>query len=608
MIIILILLKKLPSLFLLVLISFLIFPSTVKGDTQTSISLTIDLPANPVYEQIAYTLRQTWEDIGINLEIATQEWGTYVAATAGKPPSYQLAVVEYQLSPEPDIYALYHSSGGSNLLGPYNDTTNDQYIETILELDDRTDRSIVMSSWQESFTQNLPMIPIISPEHHYGYSNMESFSPNMPYYAPAIHFDEGKTRYHVSLLDDANLMSPIHAFDANSFLVMDLIYDSLLRYDEDNIIVPDIATSYQVEDEGKTWHFNLRDDIYWHDGVRFNATDVYFSVMAAIDEDGLFGSILSGDWTSIYDPSIIVPSERWIGNITIDSEFEITFKLGRNYAYIPQSFMLPIMPEHILNVTDTDLDGSLTDEDAWFGIFEASNVIGTGPYTLKKSDWLRDSQIRLNLRNVSNTHLPDEIDLNDPINQPHEITWLENPSFAIEEIYFRVISQHTTQVTSFENGELDMVSLLWNFELIDSMKTNGFLIAESTHYNIFSLVINSKDHVFAEENALHLKKAMAYQMDKASMIDTIFYGYAQSCMNPISPINVGYYNTLNPYIYEFNTQKAIDEMAAYGIIIETPTDTDDPTDSSPSEESPFLLMQISFMILIILTIQRKRSL
>ncbi|MHA1910982.1 MAG: ABC transporter substrate-binding protein [Candidatus Kariarchaeaceae archaeon] len=609
---ILTLLKKLPSLFLIVLISFLIIPSPAKGNAQTSISLTVDVPANPVYEQLAYTLKHSWASIGIDLEIATQEWGTYLAGITGRYPSYQLAIIEYQLSPEPDIYSLYHSKGGLNLLGPYNDTLNDQYIEIILGLNDPTERSIVMASWQEQFMQNLPMIPIVSPEHYYAYSSIESFSPNLPFYAPAIEFEAGKTRYYVSMLEDAKMMSPIHALDENSFLVMDLIYDSLIRYDDNNAIVPDLAESYYVEDEGKTWHFSLRDDIYWHDGVRFNASDVYFSAMAAIDEDDLYKSFISGDWASIYDSDIVVPSERWIGNITIDSEFEITFKLGRTYAYIPQTFMMSIIPEHLLNVTDTDLDGSVIDEDAWSGVFDASSVIGTGPYTLKKSDWSRDIQIRLNLRNVSNTHLPGEIALNDPINQPHDISWLDNPSFAIEEVYFRVISQHTTQVTSFETGDLDMVSLLWNFELIESMVDNGFSLVEATHYNIYALLINSNNPVFTEEISLHLKKAMAYQMDKSSMIDTVFYGKAQNCFNPISPINSNYYATLNPYIYEYNTIKAIDEMAAYGIIIDNPNpdtnDTSDTSDTSPSEEAPFFLMQITLSALIILTIlRRKRS-
>ena len=48
---------------------------------------------------------------------------------------------------------------------------------------------------------------------------------------------------------------------------------------------PELATSWSVADDDKTWTVNLRQGVMWHDGTEFTAADVKFTYTAAMAEE-----------------------------------------------------------------------------------------------------------------------------------------------------------------------------------------------------------------------------------------------------------------------------------------------------------------------------------
>jgi len=55
------------------------------------------------------------------------------------------------------------------------------------------------------------------------------------------------------------------------------IYEGLLRYSTDLEPMPQLAESWEVSDDGRTYTFHLREGVTWHDGEAFTAEDVVFS-------------------------------------------------------------------------------------------------------------------------------------------------------------------------------------------------------------------------------------------------------------------------------------------------------------------------------------------
>lgn len=60
--------------------------------------------------------------------------------------------------------------------------------------------------------------------------------------------------------------------------VQNQIYDKLVDLDENLRIVPMLATSWRVEENGKVYVFNLRQGVKFHDGTEFNAEAVKFNL------------------------------------------------------------------------------------------------------------------------------------------------------------------------------------------------------------------------------------------------------------------------------------------------------------------------------------------
>jgi peptide/nickel transport system substrate-binding protein len=65
-------------------------------------------------------------------------------------------------------------------------------------------------------------------------------------------------------------------------LIAPKIYDGLFDYDNDLNMVPALATSVDVSEDGKTVTFTLREGVKWHDGEDFTSEDVAFTVMEVL--------------------------------------------------------------------------------------------------------------------------------------------------------------------------------------------------------------------------------------------------------------------------------------------------------------------------------------
>ncbi|MDR1764702.1 MAG: ABC transporter substrate-binding protein [Lachnospiraceae bacterium] len=60
-------------------------------------------------------------------------------------------------------------------------------------------------------------------------------------------------------------------------------YDTLIKKEEDGSYSPSLATSWEYINDGKDLSFEIRDDVYFHDGTKMTVDDVVFSYNAIIE-------------------------------------------------------------------------------------------------------------------------------------------------------------------------------------------------------------------------------------------------------------------------------------------------------------------------------------
>lgn len=137
-----------------------------------------------------------------------------------------------------------------------------------------------------------------------------------------------------------------------------LVFSSLTQHNDKREIIGDLATSWDISADGKTYTFHLRPNIVWHDGVEFGAQDVVFTLAAIQNPDSR--SPLTASWQGV--------KAEAKGNDTV------IFTLPNPLSSFLDSTSVGILPRHILE----SVDPTALRENSF-----NQRPIGTGPFKIK---------------------------------------------------------------------------------------------------------------------------------------------------------------------------------------------------------------------------------
>lgn len=110
-----------------------------------------------------------------------------------------------------------------------------------------------------------------------------------------------------------------------------LVYSSLLKLTNDLTLAGDLATGYEVSDNGLEYTVHLRDDVMWHDGRPFGADDVVFTIRSIQTPE--YGSPLASSFQGVRVEKV--------------NDTTVSFRLKQPYTPFPTNLTVGIVPKHV---------------------------------------------------------------------------------------------------------------------------------------------------------------------------------------------------------------------------------------------------------------------
>src|SRR3990172_13359530 len=153
-------------------------------------------------------------------------------------------------------------------------------------------------------------------------------------------------------------INPLTSLSGISSLLVDVVFDGLVKIDEDLEARPSLASSWQISDNGLRWTFLLRRDIRFHDGVEFTARDVKFTLDEIVHSKSM--ALYTGGLADL------------IHSVQIRDTYPVEVLLNRPSPSFIYNMGVGILPAHLLQEKGS-LEG--------FGL----HPIGTGPFRF--SQW-----------------------------------------------------------------------------------------------------------------------------------------------------------------------------------------------------------------------------
>lgn len=302
-----------------------------------------------------------------------------------------------------------------------------------------------------------------------------------------------------------------HLYNGEMF-AQNLLYESLVKVEDDGSISPWLAESYEVSEDGKTYVFKLREDVYFTDGAKFNAE------AAKLNFDAILDNYERHSW--IESVSLMKEVENYgKESVEVTGEYELTIHLSKSYYPFLLELGL-IRPLRFIS-PNCFIDGTTKN-----GV---TDYIGTGSYYLSE-------------------HVTDEY----AIFKVNEKYWGDIPD--IEEIIVKVIPDSQSRVMALESGEID---LIYGATMIDSETYDKFSNLSEFETKISEpissrvMMINTQDEILGD---VRLRKALQYATDRETISKSIFLGIEDPAYTLFSS-EVPYADIgLTPY--EYNLEKA----------------------------------------------------
>lgn len=306
-------------------------------------------------------------------------------------------------------------------------------------------------------------------------------------------------------------LGPGNPHDYNSSMVLlDLLYEPLVRYGPEGTIEPALAESWEIAEDGLTWTFNLREDVVFHDGTPLDAEAVRWNLERWVGTD-------QHSW---------LPSATRIVEIETPDDATVVLTLKEPYYPAMQDLTL-VRPVRLLSPKAVDDAG------------EFAEPVGTGPWLIESLDPMHAELVR------------------------NENYWGDTPT--LERIVFEVVLDAQTRMAALLSGEVDVIGGEYlgslSLESMPVLEHNESVeILSSAGVTSFYIVTRYEQPPFDD---VRVRKALNLAIDREGISKTLFNGMADPARG-LYPDNQPHVAFTDMGTYDYDPERASSLLAEAG--------------------------------------------
>ena len=328
-------------------------------------------------------------------------------------------------------------------------------------------------------------------------------------------------------IDDIVNIDPAESFEFSGNDLLNNTYDTLVEFDPADLgpLVPGLATSWSVADDGVTYTFTLRDDVTFHSGNPVTAEDAAFSLQRAVKLNKTPAFILT---------QFGFTPENVEETIKATGDHELTIVVDKPYA---PSFFYSALTAIVASVVDKqevlahEVEGDLGYE--WL----KTHTAGSGAYALR--EW-----------------------------RPNEGYVLEaNPDYwrgapAMKRVFVRHVPEPATQRLLLERGDVDIARKLTPVDIAGIADNADLKVDDELRGLIQYVALNQTKPPLDNPKVI---EAIKYLIDYDGMANSFLKG---SYVVHQSFLPSGFLGAIDdkPYSYDPEKAKALLEESGVGPI------------------------------------------
>jgi peptide/nickel transport system substrate-binding protein len=346
---------------------------------------------------------------------------------------------------------------------------------------------------------------------------------------------------------EALTLDPTFASDGETFRVARQIYDTLVMLAPGTAdIVPGLAETYESDESGTMWTFNLREGVTFHDGTDFNAEavcinfDRWYNLEGVAQDPSMayyWQSMAGGFANNAPDRDDL--GESLYASCDATEELTAVVQLSKPSSKFPSLLVLPAFGMHsptALEQFDANNVSGTADEPTW-PEYALDHPTGTGPFKFEPGSWDRANLTITLVRN--------------------DDYWGE--AATISRLIFQAIPNETARRQALLSGDIDGYDLPSPADWT-ALENAGMSLHIRDSFNLLYIAFTENSNPELEKP--DVRRAIAHALNRQAMVDALLPDGAEVASQFQPPILAGW----NPDVptYDYNPDLARELLADAG--------------------------------------------